>query len=151
MAFKNCAPFVNYITKIDGTTIDVAEDLDLVMSMYNLLEYSSSYSDKTGSLWFYSKDEATKFNAVIGSNAKTKVVGETEVQATLYNYGILKDTAISMPLKNLSNFWRSLEIPLINCKVELKLKWTNYYQRQKIIYPCSHTISKRQPKTTKIS
>ena len=50
------------ITEIDGTTIDDAEDLDLVMQMYNLLKYSSKYSNMTGSLWFYSKDEANKFN-----------------------------------------------------------------------------------------
>ena len=53
------------ITEIDGTTIDDAEDLDLVMQMYNLLEYSSKYSNMTGSLWFYSKDEANKFNGDI--------------------------------------------------------------------------------------
>ena len=50
VAFKNCAPFTKYITKIDGTTIDDAEDLDLVMSMCSLIEHSSNYSDITGSL-----------------------------------------------------------------------------------------------------
>ena len=50
VAFKNCAPFIKCITKNDGTTIDDAKDLDLVMPMYNLLEYSSRYSDTTGSL-----------------------------------------------------------------------------------------------------
>ena len=51
--FKNCAPFTKCITTIDVTTIDDAKDLDLVMPMYNLLEYSSNYSETTGSLWFY--------------------------------------------------------------------------------------------------
>ena len=51
-AFKNCTPFTKYITKIDGGTIDDGEDLDLVMSMYNLKEYSSNYSETTESLWF---------------------------------------------------------------------------------------------------
>ena len=60
--FKNCTPFIKCITKIDGTTIDDVEDLDLVMSMYNVIEYSSNYSKTTGSLWFNSKDEATDFN-----------------------------------------------------------------------------------------
>ena len=50
---------------IDGTTIDDAEDLDLVIPMYNLIEYSSNYSETTESLWFYSKDEGTNFNADI--------------------------------------------------------------------------------------
>ena len=62
VAFKNCAPLDKCITRIHGTTIDIAEDLDLVTSMYNLLEYSSNYSGMTGSLWFYCKDEATNLN-----------------------------------------------------------------------------------------
>ena len=65
--FKNCAAFTKCITKVDGTTIGDAEDLDLVMPMYNLIEYSSNYSDTTGSLWFLSKDEATSFNDNISS------------------------------------------------------------------------------------
>ena len=51
--------------KIDGTAINDAEDLDLVQLLYNLLEYSSNCSDATGSLQFYSKDEATSFNVNI--------------------------------------------------------------------------------------
>ena len=51
-AFKNCAPVTRCITKIDGTTINDAKDLDLVIPMYNLIECSSNYSDTTGSLWF---------------------------------------------------------------------------------------------------
>ena len=65
VAFKNCAP--QCITKIDETKIDDAEDLDLVMSMHNLLEYSSNYTDNTGSLWFYSEDDATDFNKDIAN------------------------------------------------------------------------------------
>ena len=67
VAFKNCAPFLTCITKIDGTAIDYTEDSDLVMPMYNLIEYSSNYSDTTGSLWFYSKDETTTFNVDIAN------------------------------------------------------------------------------------
>ena len=59
MAFKNWAPYTKCSTKGDGTITDDSEDLDLVMPMYNLLEYSSNYSETTRSLWFYSKDEAT--------------------------------------------------------------------------------------------
>ena len=57
------APFTKCIPKTNGTTIDDGEDLDLVMPMYNFLEYRSNYSETTGSFWFYSKDEATKFDA----------------------------------------------------------------------------------------
>ena len=55
-------PFRKCITRIDEATIDEAENLQLVMSMHNLIEYSSNYSETTGSLWFYSKDEAANSN-----------------------------------------------------------------------------------------
>ena len=55
-AFKNCAPFTKCIIKIDETTIDDAEDLDLLLPMYNLLEYTSNHSETKGILWFCSKD-----------------------------------------------------------------------------------------------
>ena len=61
--FKNCAPFIKCITKINGAAIYNVQ----VMSMYNLLKYNSNYSDTTSSLWFYSKDEATSFNNNIGN------------------------------------------------------------------------------------
>ena len=120
VAFKSCAPFTKCILKIDGITTDDAADLDLVMQMYNLIEYSSNYSETTGSLSFNSEDEATNFNAVIES---TELLGNTEGDNT---NGILKNTTISLPLKYLSNFWRLLEMPLIDCRVELKFKWTKY-------------------------
>ena len=56
VSFKNCAPFTKCVTKIDGIAVDDAEDLDLIMLMYNLIEYNSNYSETTGSIWFYSKD-----------------------------------------------------------------------------------------------
>ena len=67
-AFKNCEPFIKCITKSDETTIDDPEDLDLVMPMYNLIEYSSNCSETTGSLWLNSKDEATNFDADIAND-----------------------------------------------------------------------------------
>ena len=113
--------------------MDDVEDLDLVMPMYNLIEYSSNYSETTGSLWFYSKDEATDFNVdLVNDNNfesfkyQAKLLGNTVAQAINAANGILKNAVIAVPLKYLSNFWRSLEMPLINCKAELKLKWSNY-------------------------
>ena len=58
VSFINCASFTKCITKINGTTTDDAEDLDLVMLMYNLIECNSNYSETTGRLWFYAKDGA---------------------------------------------------------------------------------------------
>ena len=118
VAFKNCAPFTKCITKIDETTIDDAENLGLVTTMYNLIEYSSNYSEKSGSLWFYSKDEATNFHADIANTDnfksfkyKAKLLGKTETDGV---NGIVKNVKIAVLLKYLNNFWRSLEILLIN-------------------------------------
>ena len=83
VAFKNCAPYTKCITKIDGGTIDDVKDLELVMPIYNLIEYSSNYSETTGSLWFYSKDEATNFNNIENTDDfksfkyKAKLLGNT--------------------------------------------------------------------------
>ena len=126
VAFKSCPPFIKCITKIDGTTIDDS-DLDLVMLMSNLIEYSSNYSQTVGSLWFYSKDEVTNFSTGSANNNnnfksfryKAKLLGNTAADGA---NGVLTDATIAVPLKYLSNFWRSL-----NCKIEFKLKWTNYF------------------------
>ena len=132
VVLKNCAPFTKCITKVDKTTIDDAEDL--VMPMYNSIEYSSNYSETTWSLWFYFKDEATNCNANIANDDdfksfkdKVKLLGYTAAQPdpNAAN-GILRNAIIAVPLKYLRNFWRSLERPLINCKVELKLRWTKH-------------------------
>ena len=106
---------------IDRATIDDVEDLDVVMPMYNLIEYSSNYSETTGSFWFYSKDQATNFNADIANTDISKLIGNTVADGA---NGMLRNATFAVPLKYLSNFWRSLEVPLINCKVVLKRKCT---------------------------
>ena len=131
VAFKNCPPFTKCITKIDETTIDDAENLDLVMPVHNLIEYSSNYSETMESLWFYSKDEAANFNNNIANfksfKYKAKLLGNTFVQpAPNPTNETLKNATIVVPLKYLSNFWRSLEMPLINCNVEIKLRSTKH-------------------------
>ena len=57
LAFKNNAPFINCMSKINGVKIDNVEDLDVAMPMYNLLEYSKNYKKTTISLWNYYRDE----------------------------------------------------------------------------------------------
>ena len=85
VAFKKCALFTKCTTKIDGTKTDDAKDLDLVMLMYNFLEYRSNYSDTICSLWFHSKDEATNFKSIIENTNnlisfmyKAKLLGNTD-------------------------------------------------------------------------
>ena len=131
VAFKNNAPFFNCISKINGIKIDNAEDLDVVMPMYNLLEYSKNYRKTTGSLWNYYRDEPSNLLSSDSESFKYK----TSIQGNAYNTGTgeagydankngKNETEVVIPLKNLSNFWRSLNIPLINCEVELILTWS---------------------------
>ena len=88
----------------------------------HLTKYSSNYSETTGSLWFYSKDKITDFNSGIANTDnfklyKAKLLGNTVAQpAPNAANGILKYVTIAVPLKHLSNFWRPLEMLLINCK-----------------------------------
>ena len=60
--FKNCAPFINCKSEINNTKIDNAKDIDKLMPMYNLIEYSDSYSQTSASLWQYHKDEPNHLN-----------------------------------------------------------------------------------------
>ena len=118
LAFKNNALFINCNSKIYGVKIDNAEDLDVVMPMFNFLEYSINYKKTTASLWNYYRDEPSD---PLSPNSesfkyKTNIVGRTPE-----NNDSLTNVKFVIPLKHLSNFWRSLNIPLINCEVELIL------------------------------
>ena len=127
LAFKNNAPFIFCISKINNTLIDNAEYLDLVMPMYNLLEYSKNYSKTTGSFWNYYRDEPNSgannnINYLIKDSKcfdyKTSITGKLEGNITE------KEVEIVVPLKHLSNFWRTLDMPLINCEINLILTWS---------------------------
>ena len=123
--FKNCAPFTNCISEINNTQIDNAKDIDIVMPMYNLIEYSDNYAKTTGRLWQYCNDipaqnnnnQIIVFEDLTDSfNFKVKFTGQTGNNGT-------KDVEIMVPLKYLSN--RNLEMPLINCEVNLILTWSS--------------------------
>ena len=127
--FKDCAPFTNCISEINNTQIYNAKDIDIAMPMYNLIEYSDNYAKTTGSFWQYCKDiparnandEITEFadgNTTDSFKFKLKITGRTENGGT-------KDVETMAPLKYLSNFWRTLEMPLINCEVNLILTWSS--------------------------
>ena len=120
LILKNNAPFVSCITRINGELIEDADDLDIVMPMCNLLEYSKNYRKTIGSLYDYYRDELTNdgndnFNNrnVVNSEAfkyKNKTTGDTyNVDAAAQGYDV--------------NFWRALNIPLISYEVSLELKW----------------------------
>ena len=117
--FKNCAPFTKCISRINNTGIDNHHDIDIVTPMYNLTEYSDNYSKTSGSLWQYYKDDPNDSLTELESfKSKVKITGNTP------SAGNTKDVEIIVPLKYLSNFWRTLEMPLINCEVNLILKWS---------------------------
>ena len=126
VAFKNNAPFINCISKINGVKIDNAEDLDVVMPMYNLLEYSKNYRKTTGSLWNYYRDEPSN---PLSSNSEsfkywTSITGNTYDGDEDANKVGKNETEVAIPLNRLSNFWRTLNISLINCEIELILTWS---------------------------
>ena len=99
--------------------MDNAQDIDIVMPMYNLIEYRDNYSKSSGSLWQYYKDNPKDNLADSDSfKSKVKITGKTPAA------GNTKDVEIIVPLKYLSNFWRTLEMPLINCEVNLILTWS---------------------------
>ena len=107
--FKNCAPFTKCISNINDKEIDNAQDIDIVMPMYNLIRYSNNYSKTSGSLWQYYKDEPQDNLANSESfKSKVKVTGNTLPD------GNTTDVKIIVSLKYLSNFWRTLEMLLIN-------------------------------------
>ena len=116
VAFKNCAPFTNCISKINNTQIDNYKGIDIVMPLYNLLEYSDNYAKTSGSLWQYYRDEPNDNLADSESfKSSIKITGKTP-----YNCNE-KGVEIMVSLKYLSNFWRTLQMPLINCEVNLVL------------------------------
>ena len=146
LILKNNAPFDSSITRINNELIEDADDLDIVMPMYNLLDYSKTI----GSLYNYYRDELNDDanlnnfanNNVVNSKSfqyKNKIIGNTyNVDSTIVpvaggarvanpNYDANnsgeKNVELAIPLKYLGNFWRALDIPLINCEVSLELKW----------------------------
>ena len=107
---------------MNNTQIDNAKDIDIVMPMYNLIEYSDNYAKTSGSLWQYFRDEPDDNNIedYESLKSKIKITGKTP-----NNNNNEKDVEIMVTLKYLSNFWRTLEMPLINCEVNLILTWSS--------------------------
>ena len=101
IAFKNNAPFINCISKINNIKIDNAEDSDVVMPMYNLLEYCKNYKKTTGSLWNYFRDEPGNPLSTNSASFKYKT---SIIEKTPQNNDSLTNAEVVIPLKHLSNF-----------------------------------------------
>ena len=126
LALKNCAPFTKCNLEINDEHVDTAENLDIVMPMYNLIEYSDNYQDSSATLYQHKRDEPPDD---IDNNLTTNTSSSFKYKVDLLdNPDILNNVArrnlnIVVPLKYLSYFFRSLEMPLINCKIKLNLTW----------------------------
>ena len=121
VVFKNFAPFTNCISELNNTQVVNTKDIHIVMPPYNLIEYSENYSKTSAILKQYCKNISAvdNNNAIVNFaennltdlfNFKAKTTGQTVNNGT-------KNVEIMVPLKYLSNFWRTLKIPLINCEI----------------------------------
>ena len=117
--FKNCAPFTKCISRINGTEINKAQDIDIVMPMSNLIEYIDNYSKTSGSLWQYYKDDPHD-NITQSESFKSKI----KITGKIPTVDNTKDVGIIVPLKYLS---RTLEMPWIDCELNLILTWSSTY------------------------
>ena len=119
VAFNNCAPFSTCKTVITDAFVHEANHFYIAMTMYNLIEYSDNCSDTSGGLWQFKRDEVPANNTDLSINNsqsfkyKAVLVGKTKTFAD--QKSSVNDPKIVVPSKYLRNFWRSLEMPLINC------------------------------------
>ena len=119
------APFTKFNLEINDEHVDSAENLDIGMPIYNLIEYSDNYQDSSATLYQYKRDEPPDNNVDLTANNsesfkyKVNLLGNSVVT----NRIVKRNLKIVVPLKYLSNFFRSLEMPLINCKIKSNLTW----------------------------
>ena len=113
---KNCAPFTNGISKINNTQIDNAEYIDIVMPMYNIQKHQKDIPtvNNVGNIVDFNGANATD-----SFNFKAKITGQIVADNNNGNIAGRVDVEIMVPLKYLSNFWRTPEMPLINCEVDM--------------------------------
>ena len=126
LALKNCAPFTKCNLEINNEHVDTAENLDIVMPMYNLIEYSDNYQDSSATIDQYKRDEPPDNiddNLATNTSSYFKYKVDLLGNPAVVNNVARRDLKVVEPLKYLSNFFRSLEMPLINCKIKLNLTW----------------------------
>ena len=122
VASKNFAPFTRCVTHINDEHVETAENLDISTPMYNLIEYFDNYADSSGCLYQFKRDESPINDAGNPNNVALDNSTSFKFKASLLgkaddaddNDRSLKNIKINVPLKYLSNFFRSLEMPLIN-------------------------------------
>ena len=123
LALKNCTPFTKCNLEINDEHIDTEENLDIVMSMYNLIEYSDNYKDSSATLYQYSEPPDNNVDLTANNSASFKYKVNVLDNPVVTNRVVKRNLKIVVPLKYLSNFFRSLEMPLVNCKIKVNLTW----------------------------
>ena len=127
LALKNSAPFTKCNLEINDEHVDTAETLDITMPMYNFIEYSDNYQDSSATLYQYKRDQPPEANAVadltVNNSSSFKYKVSLLGNPVFDGNTTKRSVKVVVPLKYLSNFFRSLEMPLINCKIKLNLSW----------------------------
>ena len=122
VAFKNCTPSIQSVIHVNDEHIETCENLDIIMQMYNLLEYSDNYADSCASLWQFKRDE---LNVATNPGVTTDNLTSFKCKSSFFENptaaGVLNGVKIAVLLKYMSNFFRSLELPLINCTIHPEL------------------------------
>ena len=116
--FKKCAPLNDRISERNNTQVDNDKDPKASMPMYNLIEYSNNYSNTSESLWQYYREEL--YDNITYSNPfkfKSRVLNNTDNTGTV-------NVEMTAPVKYLSNFWVTLEMPVMNCEINLIIAWS---------------------------
>ena len=146
VAIKYCHPFTRATFKLNNEQVDTAGNIDLTINLYNMLEYSDNYADTTASLYQYKRPErrdnndnivnlgtalsSFKYQSGLVQKQLTTPNSENVPANTDPNFAnahrIWKNIKIVLPLKYISNFFRNLELPLINTKLCMELNWTKY-------------------------
>ena len=127
LVLKNYARFTKCNLEINDEHVDTGENLHITMPMYNLIEYSDNYQDSSATLYQYKRDEPPEDDAVADLTADNS--SSFKYKVSLLRNPVLdgnltkRSVKVVVPLKYLSNFFRSLEMPLINCKIKLNLTW----------------------------
>ena len=127
LVLKNCAPFTKCNLEINDEHIDTAENLDIAMPMYNLIEYSDNYQGSSATLYQYKRDEPPEAVAIADLTANNSSSFKYKINLLgdpVHAGGIARrNVKFVVPLTYLSNFFRSLETPLINSKIKLNVTW----------------------------
>ena len=127
LALKHCAPFTKCNLEINDEHVDTAENLDITIPMYNVIEYSDNYQDSSTTPYQYKRAEPPEANAIADLTVENS--SSFQYRISLLGNPVVADNIarrsvkVVVPLKYLSNFFRSLEMPLINCKIKLNLTW----------------------------